>query len=88
MYAYILDTSGDSIGPCGGTGASYIDLSDGPVKVISPGYTTIPEPITANLEHCRYQVEAPEGMVSSFFLLNSPRHPPPPPPSTHTHSFF
>ena len=72
MCTCILDTSGDSIGPCGGTGASYIDLSDGPVKVISPGYTTIPEPITANLEHCRYQVEAPEGMVSLFLNDTTP----------------
>ena len=57
-------TVSEDVGPCTSEGATLIDLSTGPVKIVSLDYATEAEPYLKANSHCRWKVQAEPNTVS------------------------
>ena len=57
-------TVSEDVGPCTSEGAVLIDVTTGPVKIVSPDYATGTEPHLKASSHCIWKVQAGPSRVS------------------------
>ena len=73
-YYIITATVDEDVGACTSEGAVLIDLTNGPVKIVSPDYATKTEPLLKANSHCRWKVQTGPNMVSKTFPDLMERH--------------